>query len=162
MRRECRERLPHHRFQRKPLVSDPVMHHGTCVTHVPWCMSGSLTRGDGENVSGIPGACAPAILRIWQEAHAIDLLQKSHSVISHNAQFRNTRVHISVTKWCIMGQLPYALWDLWDESMRMLRRNNMIMRCFNHSPQKSCAYLAPGHLQLSWLRGLVGIDPLYR
>ena len=45
------------------------MHHGTCVTHVPWCMSGSLTRGDGENVPGIPGACAPAILRIWQEAH---------------------------------------------------------------------------------------------
>ena len=24
-------------------VSDPDMHHGTCVTHVPWCMSGSLT-----------------------------------------------------------------------------------------------------------------------
>ena len=45
------------------------MHHGTCVTHVPWCMSGSLTCGDGENVPGIPGACAPAILRIWQEAH---------------------------------------------------------------------------------------------
>ena len=33
MRRECRERFPHHRFQRKPLVSDPV-------THVPWCLSG--------------------------------------------------------------------------------------------------------------------------
>ena len=45
------------------------MHHGTCVTHVPWCMSGSLTCGDGENVPGIPGACAPAILCIWQEAH---------------------------------------------------------------------------------------------
>ena len=61
--------FPHCRFQRKPLVSDPGMHHGTCVTHVPWCMSGSLTCGDGENVPGIPGACAPAILRIWQEAH---------------------------------------------------------------------------------------------
>ena len=48
------------------------MHHGTCVTHVPWCMSGSLTCGDGENVPGIPGACAPAILRIWQEAHVWD------------------------------------------------------------------------------------------
>ena len=47
-----------HRHQRKPLVSDPDMHHGTCVTHVPWCMSGSLTRGGGENVPGIPGACA--------------------------------------------------------------------------------------------------------
>ena len=56
-------------FQRKLLVSDHGMHHGTCVTHVPWCMSGSLTCGDGENVPGIPGACAPAILRIWQEAH---------------------------------------------------------------------------------------------
>ena len=62
--------FPHRRFRRKPLVSDPGMHHGTCVTHVPWCMSGSLTCGGGENVPGIPGACAPAILRIWQEAHA--------------------------------------------------------------------------------------------
>ena len=57
------------RFQRKLLVSDPGMHHGTCVTHVPWCMPGSPTCGDGENVPGIPGACAPAIVRIWQEAH---------------------------------------------------------------------------------------------
>ena len=61
--------FPRRRFKRKPLVSDTGMHHGTCVTHVPWCMSGSLTCGDGENVPGIPGACAPAILRIWQEAH---------------------------------------------------------------------------------------------
>ena len=49
---------PRHRFHRKPLVSDPDMHHGTCATHVPWCMSGSLTRDGGENVPGIPGACA--------------------------------------------------------------------------------------------------------
>ena len=34
------------------------MHHGTCVMHVPWYMSGSLNRGGGENVPGIPGACA--------------------------------------------------------------------------------------------------------
>ena len=44
-------------FKGKPLVSDPDMHHGTCVTHVPRCMSWSLTRGGGENVPGIPGAC---------------------------------------------------------------------------------------------------------
>ena len=61
--------FPRRRFQRKLLVSDPGMHHGTCVRHVPWCMSGSLTCSDGENVPGIPGACASAILRIWQEAH---------------------------------------------------------------------------------------------
>ena len=46
-----------HRLQRKPLVNGPGLHHDTCVTHVPWCMSGSLTRGGGENVTGIPGAC---------------------------------------------------------------------------------------------------------
>ena len=34
MRRECQER-----------VSDPDMHHGTCVTHVSWCMPESLTSG---------------------------------------------------------------------------------------------------------------------
>ena len=57
--------FPCHWLQRKPLVSGPGMHHGTCVTHVPWCMSGSLASGGGENVPGIPGACAPAIFRIW-------------------------------------------------------------------------------------------------
>ena len=70
--------FPRRRFQRKPIVGDPGMHHGTCVTHVPWCMSGSLTCGDGENVPGIPGACAPAILRIWQEAHIICSMEIIH------------------------------------------------------------------------------------
>ena len=32
-------------FSLRPLVNDPDMHHGTCVTHVPWCMSGWLTSG---------------------------------------------------------------------------------------------------------------------
>ena len=50
--------FPHHRLQRKPLVNDAGMYHGTCATHVPWCMPASLTRGGGENVHGIPDACA--------------------------------------------------------------------------------------------------------
>ena len=57
--------FPRGRLQKKPLASDPDMHHGTCMTHVPWRMSGSLTRCGGENVPGIPGACASATLRIW-------------------------------------------------------------------------------------------------
>ena len=32
-------------FSLPPEASDPYMHHGTCVTHVPWCMPGSLTSG---------------------------------------------------------------------------------------------------------------------
>ena len=58
MRRQCRERFPHHRLRRKPLVIHYGMHHGTFVTHVLWCMSGSMTRGGGENVPCIPGPCA--------------------------------------------------------------------------------------------------------
>ena len=64
MRRECQKHFPHHRLQRKPLVSDIDMHHGICVTHgmcmmhVPWCMSESSFCGGGENVPGIPSAYA--------------------------------------------------------------------------------------------------------
>ena len=32
-------------FSPPPRVSDSDMHHGTCVTHVPWCMTVSLTNG---------------------------------------------------------------------------------------------------------------------
>ena len=66
MHREYRKRFHRHRLQSKPLVSDPGMNHGTCGTHVPWCMSGSLTRGGLENV---PAHVQHVTLRIWQEAH---------------------------------------------------------------------------------------------
>ena len=56
----------------KPLVSNPGIHHGTCVTHVSWCMSGSLTHGGGENVPGIPGACTTRNITFWLEAHTVD------------------------------------------------------------------------------------------
>ena len=49
------ERFPCHRLRRKPLFGDPGVQHGTCVTHVPWRMSGSLTRGGGAKVPDIPG-----------------------------------------------------------------------------------------------------------
>ena len=32
-------------FSLPPGIHDPGMHHGTCVTHVPWCMPGPLTSG---------------------------------------------------------------------------------------------------------------------
>ena len=66
MRRECRERFPRHRLLRKPLLSDPGMHHGTCMTQVSWCMSGSLTRGGRKKTfPALPAHAQPAILRIW-------------------------------------------------------------------------------------------------
>ena len=45
-------------FSPPPWVSD----HGTCLTHVPWCMPGSLRVsfevGNRDNFPSIPGACA--------------------------------------------------------------------------------------------------------
>ena len=58
-------------FSPSPQVSDPDMHHGTCVTHVPWCMPGSLTSGflwnrrRGKMFPAFPAHAQPAILRIW-------------------------------------------------------------------------------------------------
>ena len=65
------------------------MYHGSCVSHVPWCMSGPLTRGGGKNYPGIPGACAPAILRIRYK-------RPMHKC----AHF--------CSEWCIMGYGPGA------------------------------------------------------
>ena len=89
--------FPRNRLQRKPLFSDPGMHHGTCVTHVPWCMSGSLTRGDGENVPCIPGTCAPAILRIWQEAHGtfVDACNLFTRILHNKTQQSVISIHMS-------------------------------------------------------------------
>ena len=58
-------------FSPSPQVSDPDMHHGTCVSHVPWCMPGSLTSGflwnrrRGKTFPAFPVRAQPAILRIW-------------------------------------------------------------------------------------------------
>ena len=50
----------------------------------------------------------------------IDLLHKSHNTpvldptMHHFVTEMCTCVHISVTKWCIVGYLSNALWGLWD------------------------------------------------
>ena len=51
--------FPRRRIQRKPLVSDPGIHHGTCVKHVPWCMSGMLTRVAGKTSPAFPAHAHP-------------------------------------------------------------------------------------------------------
>ena len=90
MRRECRERFIRHQFQRRSLVSDPGMHHGTCVAHVPWCMSGSLTRGCVENVPGIPGSCA---------THNLTYLTRGlwHSPLQRKPLIAPSHTHLHIT-----------------------------------------------------------------
>ena len=89
MRPEYRERFLRHRLPKKITSYDPGMHHGTCVVHVPWCMSGSLTRGDGEKIPGIPGAWAThnftylAKGPCWASTHPTDLCMHWNLYIYH-------------------------------------------------------------------------------
>ena len=71
-------------FKGNGLVSDPDMYHGTCVTHVPWCKSGSLTHGGGET---FPAHAQPANLRICQEAHlSLSLIASGTDVLIYIAR----------------------------------------------------------------------------
>ena len=59
-------------FSPSPRVSDPDKHHGKCVTHVSWCMPGSLTHLKSVAGKTFPASQAHAqfaILRIWLEVH---------------------------------------------------------------------------------------------
>ena len=111
MRLECRERFPRHRPQRKPLVSNPSMYHSTCVTHMPWCMLGSLTCSGGENVPGIPSACAAHnfmyLARGPWSITPVAQIPQCTSTISHNVLFCNRNVHM-----CAHFCYKSALWDI--------------------------------------------------
>ena len=59
----------------------------------------------------------------WDHGYVIDPSHKSHNtpvpyhIMQHLVTEMCTYVHISVTKWCIVGYLSDALWDLWDGSI---------------------------------------------
>ena len=119
MSRECRERFPRHRLHRKPLVSEPGMHHGTCVTHVSWCMLGSLIRGSGENVPGIPSACATRNLGYLvrgplhkyhnvRMVSAIGVFQCIISAMCGNEATRTYYQTITLTLWNVNSLRPWV------------------------------------------------------
>ena len=49
MRQECWERFPRHRLQNKPFVSDPGVHHSTCLMHAG--IANPQWRGKGSRHS---------------------------------------------------------------------------------------------------------------
>ena len=118
--------FPRRRLQRKQLVSDPAMHHVTCVTHVPWCMSGSLAPGGGENVPGIPGASA--IFRIWQEAHACSW---------HSCRIWQLLICYCCQMWmvCSVYIIPlfFTVWTTWflaSNSLDKIAKREIVKRLF--------------------------------
>ena len=111
MCRECGKRFLRYRLQRKPLVSDPGLHHGKCVTHVPWSMSGSLARGGGENVSGIPGACATRNFTY--------LTRGPHNLMIKNIWLCMIRLYQRITKIHIIHLLNTRV-PIWQELLNLI------------------------------------------
>ena len=114
-------------FSPPPRFSDPDMHHGTCMTHVPWCMSGSLTssflwsRPRGKTFPAFPAHAQPAILRIWQEAHVADAI--TIKLLDRFAPYLDLWIHLGLNIYnykiiCPLGpsghsrQTPKLFWIL--------------------------------------------------
>ena len=130
MRRECRERFSRHQVQRKPQVSNPAMHHGTCVTHVRWCMSGSLIGDGWENVPGIPGACA---IRNFAYLARGPLRLKFIQIHLHICfPFHNERTyqtkHIRIIIWSITMKIKHTIVCIHP----FIRKSDMPIRAFHY------------------------------
>ena len=147
MRRECRERFPHHRLQRKPSISDPGMYHVTCVTHVPWCMSGSLTRGGGENVPGISGAFATRnFTYLVRGPYAI-----TYHILAHPSCPNNPRCHCIVyCSWCSCHR------GMWTGIPRKWQVRSCSRRCYPDNPylRRSTMFHECRHGCRTWTHGL--------
>ena len=80
-------------FSPPPRVSDPDMHHGTCVTHVPWCMPGSLTsvfflsRWWGKTFPAFPAHAQPANLLSGKRPMMKGSTYKRNIVVCQPLQF---------------------------------------------------------------------------
>ena len=74
-------------FSPPPRVSDPDMHHGTCVRHVLWCMPGSLTSGWRWKRSRHSGACATHNF-MYQETHGKNCRMRGQLLLKHRDGIR--------------------------------------------------------------------------
>ena len=108
-------------FSSLPRVSDPKMHHGTCVTHVSWCMPGLLP-------GGLP-------LSLWRGKRS------RHSRRMYNPQFTYMlRAHVEC-RWFYGSVSKYAMkmrTILWSniQQLNILLLNNMFQRVTHLSNER--------------------------
>ena len=102
-------------FPRHCRVRYPDMHHETCVTHVPWCMPGSLSssflwcRWRG-NVPGIPGACATLNFTYLVRGQCKSALSQSYDAMHDEKKLIGSRSHSLA-----VGAATVAPWSFVDK-----------------------------------------------
>ena len=100
------------------------MSHRECIMYIQngwhhWWDMASNIGWDCLSHDGLWAQMTNGNFHHFSEATAIDLLHKSHNApvpypIRHHFV---TEMCTFVSKWCIVGYLANALWDLWDGSI---------------------------------------------
>ena len=105
-------------FSPPPRVSDPGMHHGTCVTHVPWCMPGSLISG---------------FLWSWWRGNRPRLSRRMCNLQFYVTGKRSMRIHFSNSN--------FVFYDIaWLLSLKLLRWHQSITSYCQITQRWYCPY----------------------
>ena len=103
-------------FSPPPQVSDPDMHHGMWVTHVPWCMQGSLTSGllwsrwREKRSRHSRRMHNPKFYVSGKRPMDMHMMRRGKQSVKHNSTFKCARV----SAWLCACVLIYA-WDMVHE-----------------------------------------------
>ena len=102
--------FPRRRIQRKPQVSDPGMHHGTCRDACRDCLpavAGKTFPTFPAHAPPPPPPPPPPILRIWQEAHWMGFFPKAACHISISIQNFSTNLASLGVDLTQLHQVPH-------------------------------------------------------
>ena len=72
-----------------------------------------------------PFSCIKGFVFWLDPSHKSQNASMPYPTMHHFVTEMCTHVHISVTKWCIVGYLFDALWDLWDGCIQWLGNNEL-------------------------------------
>ena len=128
MRQECWGHFPRHWLQRTPLVSDPDMHHDTCIT------SGSLIRGRGESIPGNPRTCVTSNFMYLARAGKLIRLSnhKKHPTLISPAWLRYGHLWYFEEHWpcyttvCIIVQMDFITELMLNSSEKYISYSLMV------------------------------------
>ena len=94
-------------FLASPRVSDTDMHHGTCMTHVPWCMPGSLTSG--------------FLWSRWRGKHSrhFPRMRNPQFYVSGKRPIEYPQVFMLLSCVAVISSLYYTIWLINPECFRV-------------------------------------------
>ena len=121
-------------FSPPPRVSDPDMHHGTCETHVPWNMPGSLSSGflwswwREKRSRHYRGIRNPQFY--VSEKSPMDALDSScvFQCCSPYASVRAKSTWSALRNWCTNKHVCIRWYIMWTDAVNCISRTTLYLR----------------------------------